>query len=384
MSIAVQRVVEPPERGGAGASTPSVFISYRRSETAGHAGRLYDAMATRFGDANVFMDVDLQPGVDFVERISTIVAACDVLLVVIGPEWAEPGEGQTRPRISDPNDFVGLEVGTALRRSDVTVIPLLVAGGRMPAAEALPEPLRPLTRRNALELSDVRWHYDVGRLVGVLERLLAQRCPPGEPCALAPVDGAADASPRPRAKIPAWMRRRAPALGGAVAVAVAALLAFLVLAPGGPDGARNPRAVTPVPGHDARPAEVPPTCKNRGMTQWAKDVEAQRQWNCPVADTDAVTGAGFTYLEFADAPEAHSSFLDSKAYELGHGWESCPRTPSERLDVTATRDAWCLRSTSDGTVEISWHTKGSNVVGVLTADRPTTVAGAVELWQRLA
>ena len=74
--------------------TPKVFISYRRSETAGHAGRLYDAMAARFGDAHVFMDVDLQPGVDFVERISAIVAACDVLLVVIGPEWAEPGEAR--------------------------------------------------------------------------------------------------------------------------------------------------------------------------------------------------------------------------------------------------------------------------------------------------
>ena len=159
MSTAVQRVVDPPERGGAGASTPSVFISYRRSETAGHAGRLYDAMAARFGDANVFMDVDLQPGVDFVERISTIVAACDVLLVVIGPEWAEPGEGQTRPRISDPNDFVGLEVGTALRRSDVTVIPLLVAGGadarcRGAAGAAAPvdAPQRARAQRRALAL----------------------------------------------------------------------------------------------------------------------------------------------------------------------------------------------------------------------------------------
>ncbi|HEU4703338.1 MAG TPA: hypothetical protein VFS37_12725, partial [Conexibacter sp.] len=69
-----------------------------------HAGRLYDAMASRFGERNVFMDLELPPGVDFVERITTAVGACRVLLVVIGPHWA--GERDGRSRIADPADFV--------------------------------------------------------------------------------------------------------------------------------------------------------------------------------------------------------------------------------------------------------------------------------------
>ena len=162
-------------------TTPKVFISYRRAETAGHAGRLYDAMAARFGESNVFMDVDMQPGVDFVERIRSVVAACHVLLVVIGPDWARHCHGETQPRLADPEDFVRLEVATALSRDDVTVIPLLVERASMPEPEDLPENLRALTRRNALELSDLRWHDDAGRLMGVIEQLLAEAEPEGAP-----------------------------------------------------------------------------------------------------------------------------------------------------------------------------------------------------------
>jgi hypothetical protein len=154
------------------AQAQKLFISYRREETAGHAGRLYDAMAAQFGDANVFMDVDLEPGIDFVERITQAVGSCHVLLVVMGPRWATLQGDSGRARIAEPDDFVRLEVETALRRSDVTVIPLLVAGARMPEPAELPEALRPITRRNALELSDLRWRYDIGRLGATLSARL--------------------------------------------------------------------------------------------------------------------------------------------------------------------------------------------------------------------
>jgi hypothetical protein len=150
-----------------------VFISYRREETAGHAGRLYDAMADQFGDGNVFMDVDMEPGIDFVERITQVVGTCHVLLVVMGPRWATLQGDRGQARIAEPQDFVRLEVETALRRSNVTVIPLLVAGARMPESEQLPDGLHPITRRNALELSDLRWRYDIGRLKNTLGQLLA-------------------------------------------------------------------------------------------------------------------------------------------------------------------------------------------------------------------
>jgi DNA-binding beta-propeller fold protein YncE len=153
-------------------SAPKLFICYRREETAAHAGRLYDAIAVRFGERNVFMDIELEPGIDFVDRIGEVVGACHVFLVVVGPTWATLPNGGSRPRLTDREDFVRLEVETALRRRDVRVIPLLVAGARMPHSEELPEELRGLCRRNALELSDLRWRYDVGRLMGTLEELL--------------------------------------------------------------------------------------------------------------------------------------------------------------------------------------------------------------------
>jgi hypothetical protein len=156
------------------AAAAKVFITYRRDETAAHAGRLYDAMVGRFGESNVFMDVDMAPGVDFVERITEAVAACHVLIVVMGPRWATVEDERGTARLADPEDFVRLEVETALRRPDVTPIPVLVAGARMPNREDLPPELRPITRRNALELADQRWRYDVGRLISALDELLAE------------------------------------------------------------------------------------------------------------------------------------------------------------------------------------------------------------------
>ncbi len=159
------------------ATAPKVFLSYRREETAGHAGRLYDELAERLGPGNVFMDVDLAPGIDFVERITTAVDGCRALLVVMGPRWATGAAADGRPRIADPEDFVRLEVETALRSPTVTVTPVLVGGARMPPPEQLPDALRPLARRNAIELSYQRWRFDVGRLLDTIAGLLGARRP---------------------------------------------------------------------------------------------------------------------------------------------------------------------------------------------------------------
>lgn len=149
-----------------------IFISYRRDETAGHAGRIYDSMVARFGEGNVFMDIDMAPGVDFVDRITEVVSSCTVLIAVMGRGWAENPGADGQPRLHDESDFVRLELATAIQNPDVTVIPALVDKAQMPKAEQLPAEMRPLARRNALELSDGRWRYDVGRLNETLEHLL--------------------------------------------------------------------------------------------------------------------------------------------------------------------------------------------------------------------
>jgi TIR domain len=150
-----------------------VFISYRRQETRHLAGRLYDRLADRFGEAQVFIDVvTMEPGVDFAAEISRAVAACQVLLAVIGPGWlTAPGERGTR-RLDDPGDIVRLEIKAAIA-SGVRVIPILVDGAVMPGRQDLPESLADLARRNALLIRHESFPSDAERLVTAIERILA-------------------------------------------------------------------------------------------------------------------------------------------------------------------------------------------------------------------
>ena len=154
-------------------STGRVFISYRREETAYPAGWLFDRLADRFGRGQIFKDVDsIQLGDDFVEVIHSAVASCDVLLALIGEQWLTITDEQGRRRLDDPNDFVRLELEAALTRN-VRVIPILVAGARMPRPDQLPPSLAKLVRRQALELGPSHFESDTNRLHDVLEKALA-------------------------------------------------------------------------------------------------------------------------------------------------------------------------------------------------------------------
>ncbi|MGH3014921.1 MAG: toll/interleukin-1 receptor domain-containing protein, partial [Gaiellaceae bacterium] len=144
-------------------------MSYRREDAPAYAGRLYDQLAERFGDENVFMDVDtIEPGADFVARIEDAVSSAAALLVVVGRGWVDAKDDEGRRRLDDPEDFVRLEVASALQR-DVTVIPVLVGGATMPESDQLPAALAGLARRNALVLSDLDWRAGMTRLLAVLE-----------------------------------------------------------------------------------------------------------------------------------------------------------------------------------------------------------------------
>ena len=153
--------------------TARIFISYRRRETAGHAGRLYDKLSEHFGADRVFMDLTMEPGVDFAETINDAVGACGALVALIGDEWTTVTDASGRRRIDDPADVHRLEIEAALDRQ-VLLIPALVQDAEMPTVDDLPDALDPLVRRHAVELSDQRWDYDVNRLIGVLERALQE------------------------------------------------------------------------------------------------------------------------------------------------------------------------------------------------------------------
>jgi hypothetical protein len=159
-------------------SSPSraanIFINYRREDSAGHAGRLFDRLRARF-PGRVFMDIDtIEPGADFVDVIEQAVGKCEVLIVMIGRDWLRIKDATGRRRLDNPEDFVRLEVASALARN-IRVIPVLVEDASMPRVDDLPPDLARLARRNAIELSDGRWAFDVDRLLQTIEGVLEEK-----------------------------------------------------------------------------------------------------------------------------------------------------------------------------------------------------------------
>lgn len=150
-----------------------IFVSYRREDNRDFAGRLFDRLADRFGRGQVFMDVDtIELGVDFGEAINHAVAACKVLLAVIGPGWLTAADERGRRRLDNPDDFVRLEIEAALDR-DVRVIPILAQGTVMPGRDDPPKSLARLARRNALFIRHESFRSDAERLITTIERVLA-------------------------------------------------------------------------------------------------------------------------------------------------------------------------------------------------------------------
>ncbi len=146
-----------------------VFISYRRDDAAGHAGRLADALVARYGADAVFIDVEtIGAGEDFVEAIDRALSTADAALIVIGPGWLRAERTDGGRRLDNPKDFVRLEVEAALR-SGLRTIPVLVGGASMPAPDELPPTLVSLPRLNAAELVDRRFHADLESLLDDLE-----------------------------------------------------------------------------------------------------------------------------------------------------------------------------------------------------------------------
>ena len=145
-----------------------IFISYRRDDSSGFAGALVRELNDEFGDERIFMDVDdIKGGVDYAEMIAEELDACEILVAIIGKQWLTLADSKGRRRLDDPGDLVHIEVATALAKKKV-VVPLLVKGAPMPTRDDLPEDLKGLALRNAIEVSNTNWQADIHELNDVL------------------------------------------------------------------------------------------------------------------------------------------------------------------------------------------------------------------------
>ena len=278
-----------------------VFISYRREDAAGFAGRIYDRLAQTLGRENVFIDVDNIPaGLDFVDVLSDRVGRCDALIAIVGKHWLTSANEDNSRRLDDANDFVRVEIEAALNRN-VPVIPVLVDGAVMPRADELPDGLKKLVRRQGIDVSHNRFDSDAERLTDALARIEGRQ--PERPSASAASRASEPASPY---KSAAGVRRLAAAAaaivllgGGAAGVLYVQRQAQpQVAAPAEPshasipsprDGAPNPTQPNPAP--DKTPTgkvgeSAPNPTANAGAQdtpaaspQWMNVQDFQREFN---------------------------------------------------------------------------------------------------------
>ncbi|MGH8546347.1 MAG: tetratricopeptide repeat protein [Gammaproteobacteria bacterium] len=144
---------------------PRVFLNYRREDSEGIAGRIFDRLRVHFGPENVFRDLDtIKPGAEFASVIGEEIAKCDALIAIIGNEWLEAKDVEGKRRLDSPRDFVRTEIAEALSRKKI-VIPTLVEGARMPGPKDLPTEIASLAERNAIEISPARFEHDLERLI---------------------------------------------------------------------------------------------------------------------------------------------------------------------------------------------------------------------------
>ena len=160
---------------------PRIFISYRREDSGGDAGRLADHLHRRFGKDSVFLDIDsIDPGTDFARVLHDSLQQTAAVLIVIGPRWTSMRNADGTPRFDSATDFVRVEVEAALGRS-IPVIPVLVQGAKMPRAEELPLSMGALVMRQAVSIDHAEFHDDAERLCDRLSDIIGFETPSAGP-----------------------------------------------------------------------------------------------------------------------------------------------------------------------------------------------------------
>ena len=152
----------------------AIFLAYRRSDSSGYTGRIYDRLVHDFGRWHVFRDIgSIKPGKDFREQVRQALVHARIMLVVIGPGWLDAKDESGKRRIDNPDDLHRVEIRFVLERG-LPIIPLLVGQTSMPKPEELPDDIRNLSYRAAIPLSDNSWEHDAELLHNALADLLEQ------------------------------------------------------------------------------------------------------------------------------------------------------------------------------------------------------------------
>ena len=297
----------------------AIFISYRRDDAEGQAGRLFGDLTQQFGNDAVFMDVAaIEPGRDFRRAIDEHVSACGVLLAIIGSNWLTAKGALGSRRLDDSADFVRLETASALKR-DIPVVPVLVHGASMPRAEELPDDLKELAFRNAVELRHARWDSDVQELVKALRPYVqAKEEPAGPPTRSALSESAPTRSSSKRMIVASLVGVSALALGGYL------LNQNSTKGPAGPTPARPEAEKVPAPVAEAptSPAPVPVQEAKRSPAPVAgqkAQAEAERTNKEKIAEDEATARQARMnqlFQSYADQSAALNAKNESAAPEV--------------------------------------------------------------------
>ena len=299
----------------------NIFLNYRRGDDPGTAGRIFDRLEREFGNHAVFMDVEgrIKPGDDYVTVLRSQVAACDVVLAVIGPRWLTVTDGDGRRRLDNADDWVRVEIASALEAGDAKrVIPVLVGGASMPRAEELPDDLKELTRKQTVRVTLERFQADTHGLITEVRRVLAnlevaQRAAAAKAKAQAEAAARRNREERRRARrerLPSSRAMRLVALGLAVVAGVAAAgLSYH------PQIAAWLRSERRAPGATSAPA---------GPQDFLRSIVVASNGECPAGDLvrlpglgsqeRLLKGLGFTYVLQATTLRRTSSRVSDWIY----------------------------------------------------------------------
>src|SRR6478609_4648925 len=146
-------------------TTSKIFINYRREDTSGYSGRIFDSLSNEFGEDNIFIDVTkINTGTDYTVVITQALDKCNYFLILIGNTWLSCKDNSGNRRIDNPDDFVRKEISLAITKK-IKIIPVLLEETSMPLAKEVPAGIQEMCKWQAIEIADSRWKYDTDKLI---------------------------------------------------------------------------------------------------------------------------------------------------------------------------------------------------------------------------